>query len=153
MGYTPSMERRAYTSDLTDAQWQVIEPLLPRVLRWGRPRKYSYREILNGIFYVLRSGCQWRDVPHDLPPWSLVHYYYCTWRHSGRWKTIHDALAKQVRREAGKEESPSAGVIDSQSVKTTETSRAEGEKGGFPASQRLDMTRERRSKGASGTLL
>ena len=124
------MERRAYTSDLTDEQWRVIEPLLPKVLPWGRPRKYSYREVLNGIFYLIRSGCQWRDLPHDLPPWGLVHYYYWKWRHNGLWKTIHDALAKQVRREAGRDESPSAGVIDSQSVKTTEASRAAAEKGG-----------------------
>jgi putative transposase len=125
------MERRPYTSDLTDEQWERIKPLLPKELPWCRPRKYSYREILNGIFYLIRSGCQWRDLPHDFPPWSLVHYYYWTWRHNGLWQSIHDTLVKQVRRQVGREETPSAGILDSQSVKTTETSRAETEKGGL----------------------
>ncbi len=119
------MERLAYTSDLTDEQWKVIEPLLPRVLPWGRPRTYAYREVLNGIFYWLKNNCPWRNLPHDLPPWSLVHYYYHEWRTNGLWKSIHDEIVEQVREANGREACPSAGVIDSQSVKTTETAPSE----------------------------
>jgi len=115
------MERLAYTSDLTDEQWKVIERLLPPVLPWGRPREYPYREILNGLFYWLKNSVSWRNLPHDLPPWSLVHYYYHEWRKSGLWKAIHDELVGEVRKAEGRDEEPSAGVIDSQSVKTTET--------------------------------
>lgn len=114
------MNRQSYTSDLTDEQWALIEPFLPKVLPWGRPRRYPYREIVNAIFYLLRTGCQWRNLPHDLPPWSLVHYYYHRWRKGGTWQKVHDALVKQSRRETGREETPSAAIIDSQSVKTTE---------------------------------
>lgn len=115
------MERQAYTTDLTDEQWKLLEPLMPPVLKWCRPRKHSYREILNGIFYKLRNGCNWRDLPHDLPPWPTVHDYYRKWRIEGRWQRIHDALVHQERCREGREETPSAGVIDSQSVETTET--------------------------------
>jgi putative transposase len=131
------MERRAYTSDLTDEQWKQLEPYCPRVLPWGRPRKHSYREILNGIFYKLKNGCSWPNLPHDLPPWPTVHDYYRTWRIEGRWKRLHDGLVKQERREAGREEEPTAGVLDSQSVKTTETACV---KGGREAIRRSDTT-------------
>jgi putative transposase len=146
------MERKAYTSDLTDEQYALIEPFLPPVLKWGRPRKYPYREILNAIFYLLKTGCQWRDLPHDLPPGGLVEYYYSTWKHNGLWKRIHDALVTQVRIEAGRDPTPSAGVIDSQSVKTTEAapSKATAEKRGTPR-KRSVTTRERASKGESVT--
>lgn len=113
-------QRQAYTTDVTNEQWSLIEKFLPPVLPWGRPRRYAYREIVNAIFYVVRTGCQWRNLPHDLPPWSLVHYYYHQWRKDGTWQKIHDALVKQTRNEMGREETPSAGVIDTQSVKTTE---------------------------------
>jgi putative transposase len=146
------MERQTYSTDLTDEQWKVLEPHLPKELPWGRPRKHRYREIVNAIFYKLRNGCIWRDLPHDLPPWPTVHDYYRNWRIEGRWKRLHDALVKQDRREAGREESPSAGILDSQSVKTTETgslppppsetASKEAVKRGSQARRRSDTTRE-----------
>jgi len=131
------MERRAYTSDLTDEQWALLEPFMPPILKWCRPRIHSYREILNGIFYKLRNGCAWQNLPHDLPPWPTVHDYYRKWRIEGRWQKIHDALVKEERRREGREEDPSAGVIDSQSVETTETGTV---KKGATASRRSVMT-------------
>jgi putative transposase len=113
------MERKAYPSDLTDEQWSLIEPFFPPVLRWGRPRTHSYREIVNAIFYYVKTGCQWRHLPHDLPPWGTVESYFSIWKRNGLWKRVHDALVRQARTEAGRDPDPSAGVIDSQSVKTT----------------------------------
>ena len=126
------MDRQYYPSDLTDAQWDVLKPLIPAAKSGGRPRRVDLREVLNAIFYVVRSGCTWRMVPHDLVPWGTAWYYFRRWREDGTWETIHDALRRQVRRHVGREESPSAAVLDSQSVKTTE-------KGGSEA-----MTRARR---------
>ena len=114
------MNRTAYPSDLTDAQWKVIEPLIPPAKPGGRPREVNMREICNGIWYVLRSGCAWRMMPHDLPIWSTVYDYFRKFRFSGVWQSIHDALRGMVRQEDGREVSPSAAIIDSQSVKTTE---------------------------------
>jgi putative transposase len=114
------MERRTYPSDLTDAQWAVLEPLVPPAEPGGRDRTVEMREVLNGINYLLRTGCAWRFLPHDLPPWGTVHYYLWRWQRDGTWQAIHDTLRTRVRRAAGKEESPSAAILDSQSVKTTE---------------------------------
>lgn len=114
------MSRTAYLSDLTDAQWRRIKPLIPPAKPGGRPRTVNMREILNGIWYVLRSGCAWRLMPHDLPSWSTVYDYFRKFRQSGVWQLIHDALRDRVRQKDGRERSPSAAVIDSQSVKTTE---------------------------------
>jgi len=112
-------ERRSYPSDLTDAEWETLEPLIP-LATTGRPRTYTKREIINGILYVLRSGCSWRMVPHDLPPWHSVHDAFRTWRNDGTWERIHDQLRGDVRESVGKEREPSAAIVDSQSVKTTE---------------------------------
>ena len=135
------MGRTAYPSDLSDAQWKLLEPWIPPAKPGGRPRSTDLREVFNGILYVLRTGCAWRLMPHDLPPWSTVYDYLRKFRLSGAWSRIHDALRGQVRRQDGRQESPSAAVIDSQSVKTTE-------KGGLTG-----MTPQRRSTDANAISL
>ena len=140
------MARKAYPSDLTDEQWNLIAPLIPRPKsgrRGGRPRTTDMRAVVNGILYLNRSGCAWRLVPHDFPPWPTVHDYYRRWRRDGTWKELHDALRENVRVEAGREASPSAAVVDSQSVKT-----AAPQKGG-----RMATMQARKSRAASGTSL
>ena len=114
------MERKPYPSDLTDAQWKRIEPMIPPERWGGRTRSTDMREVVNAILYLLRGGCAWRLLPHEFPPWGTVHYYYRRFRLDGTWLALHDALRERVRKEAGKETHPSAAVIDAQSVKTTE---------------------------------
>jgi putative transposase len=114
-------KRKAYPTDLSDVEWQIIEPLLPKPkTRRGRPRKHTYRETLNAIFYVLRSGCAWRMLPHDFPAWQTVYHYFRQWRQDGTWARVHEVLRRQTRVQAGRHEEPSAAILDSQSVKTTE---------------------------------
>jgi putative transposase len=112
-------ERRAYPSDLTDAEWEILEPLIPEVSEDATVPTISRREIVNGILYVLRSGCPWRLMPHDLPAWGTVYYYFRTWRIAGIWDKAMQALRKQYRHKQGRDEEPSAAVIDSQSIKTS----------------------------------
>jgi len=131
------MSRPAYASDLTGEQWRQIEPLLPPAKPGGRPRTTDLREVLNGVSYLVRAGCAWRLLPHDFPAWGTVHYYYWRFRREGLWPKIHDTLREEVRRQEGREPTPSAAIIDSQSVKTTE-------KKGFAVT-----TPARRSRGAS----
>ena len=114
------MTRKAYPSDLSDREWQLLEPLLPPPKPGGRSIKYPRREVVNAIRYVLRTGCAWRMLPHDLPPWRTMVHYFRTWRRDGTWERVHAALRDQVSIAEGRDVSPSAAIIDSQSVKTTE---------------------------------
>jgi putative transposase len=115
------MIRKPYPTDLTDAQWARIAPMIPPAKPGGRRRSVNIREIVNAILYFVRTGCQWRNIPHDFPPWGTVHYYYRRWRLDGTWQKVHDALREQVRIETeGRKATPSAAIIDSQSVKSTE---------------------------------
>lgn len=114
------MRRTCYPTDLTDAQWKLIEALVPRPKSGGRPARYTRREILNAILYQTRNGCVWRALPHDLPPYRIVFHYFRLWQSDGTWDTIHDTLRAKVRRAAGKKPKPTAAILDSQSVKTTE---------------------------------
>jgi putative transposase len=113
------METKRYDTDLTDEQFGLIEPFLPVPKRTGRPPA-PLRDVLNGILYLLRSGCQWRLLPKDFPPWSTVHTWYRRWRKDGTWKRIHETLREQVRFQASRHPSPKVSAVDSQSVKTTE---------------------------------
>ena len=130
-----------YPSDLTDAEWALVEPLIPPAKRGGNKRTVDVREVVNGLMYILSTGCQWAALPKDLARRSTVHEYLCRWEWDGTLERIHHALYVQCRELAGREASPTAGIIDSQSVKSAE-------KGG-PALIRLAMTRARRSRARS----
>jgi putative transposase len=132
-----SFQRLAYTTDLTDEEWQILAPLLPPDKSGGRPRTYPRREVINGIQDILRGGCAWRLMPHDLPHWQTAYQTFRAWRHDGTWRRIHDQLRDAVRPRMGRHRPPSAAIIDAQTVKTTE-------KGGPMA-----MTARRSSMGAS----
>ncbi len=112
--------RQAYPTDLNDTEWNVIAQLLPPPKKIGRPREHTYREILNAIFYSVRSGCAWRMMPHDLPSWSTVYGYFNRWSKDGTWERIHTQLRGDLREAEGRNREASASIIDSQSVKTTE---------------------------------
>ncbi len=134
------MDREPYPSDLTDEQWALLEPLLPPPKPGGRPRSVDLREVVNAMLYLLRTGCPWRSLPHDLPPWGTVWAYFRRWREDGTLDRLHAALRDRVREAAGRDRHPSAAILDSQSVKTAE-------KGG-----RAATTLARRFRGASATL-
>jgi transposase len=131
-----------YDSDLTDEEWALVAPIIPPGKRGGGKRTVNIREVLNGIFYVLWTGCQWKAAPKDLPPKSTLHWYFMLWDWDGTLDRIHHSLYVAVREQAGREASPIAAIIDSQSAKTAQ-------KGG-PRSTRRAMMRARRSRVANG---
>jgi putative transposase len=124
------MTRLAYRSDLTDAQWKLLEPHIPAAKAGGRPRSLKMREVCNAIFYLIRNGCQWRDLPHDFPKWQSVYSYFRCWSLDGTWQRLNDLLRTQVRQQAGHNAQPSASSIDSQSVKTAGNADETGFDGG-----------------------
>jgi transposase len=111
-----------YPCDLTDAEWAHLAPLLPEPARRGRPRRWALRLLVNAIFYLLRTGCAWRYLPREYPPWQTVYATVCRWRLMGVWQRVHEALRRTIRLQAGRDPEPSAAIMDSQSVKTTEES-------------------------------
>lgn len=113
-------QRQTYPSDLTEAEWNLIADMIPMPKQGGRPAKYDRREIVNGILYVLRSGCSWRMMPHDLPAWDSVFGYFNRWKKAGVWEKIHQTLYSQMREQLDRNPEATAGIADSQSVKTTE---------------------------------
>ena len=125
--------RKAYRSDLTDAEWELIRKYVPKPKPGPNPRKYTPREIVNAIRYKLRTGCGWDYLPHDLPPWKSVSDYFYRWRDDGTWERLNDALRKRVRKSEGRAKDPSLGIVDSQSVKST----ASGGPVGFDAGKRV----------------
>ena len=137
-----------YPSDLSDAEWRHLEPLLPAPKSTGRPRQWDMRHILNGILYLVHSGCAWPLLPSEFPPWSTVHRYFRGFRKDGTWERIHTQLhtqlREQVRMAMGRESTPSGAMLDSQSVKTTE-------KGALRGRPALATMRTRRSRGVSVT--
>jgi transposase len=132
-----------YPSDLTNEEWELVEPLIPPGKSGGGKRTVIMREVVNGLMYILSTGCQWRAVPKDLPPKSTIYEYFDLWTYDGTLKRIHHTLYERCREQAQREASPSAAIIDSQSVKSAE-------KGG-PASIRTATMRARRSRARSGT--
>lgn len=115
-----------YTSDLTDTEWQLIEYCFPKPAKKGRPREHSFRELLNAIFYVVKTGCQWRNAPKDFAPWGTIYHYFRRWKRDGLWVKIHTHLREHARLAEGRKREPTAAIIDSQSVKSTEMSEERG---------------------------
>ena len=131
------IHRQAYQSDLKDQEWKYLKRILPQpssVGTRGRPQEWPMREIVNAVLYLLRTGCQWRMLPHDLPPWQTVYYHHRKWRLNRLWEKINRLLHRQVRQQVGREATPSAAIVDAQSVKTT---LVKGERG-YDAGKRVN---------------
>jgi putative transposase len=137
------MNRKRYPTDLTDAQWETLRPLLEKARDpRGKPRKYPLREIVNALLYVLRGGISWRSLPHDFPPWESVYDHFRRWRKNSTLERIHEVLRAETRQKQGRKRTPTAAVLDTQSVKTHG-------KRGMPTA----TTRARRSRAANATSL
>jgi putative transposase len=125
-----TQSREAYSCDLTDAEWKIWLPFFPEEepdeKTAGAHHQYTRREVVNGILYVKSNGCKWRDLPHDLPPWGIVYHYFLLWSENGMWKKVNDSLRGKLRKKFRKKEKPTAGIIDSQSVKNVDNARVSG---------------------------
>ena len=142
-------ERLRYASDTTDKEWKVLEPFMPAPCRRGRPREVELRDIVEAMLYIAATGCQWRALPKDFPPCSTVRYYFYKWRGCGLWRSINDGLVGRVRERQGRKLSPSAGIIDSQTVKTTES----GGPRGFDVAKRIKGRKRHITTDTQGSLL